>query len=107
MTKPGFAYSLGVAYVLLLAACSRETSTNSPASPDKSAASPAAASPEPARTREQTAEHMLTFIDTAPQCHGFRERMETAADTPADRPLKEQMSAILADANEAGCAKKQ
>ncbi len=49
---------------------------------------------------------MLVLIDTAPQCQTFRDQLEAIAKSPADQPMALEPSAIVAQANEAGCAKK-
>ena len=49
---------------------------------------------------------MLSLIDTAPQCQTFRDQLEAIAKAPADQPQAVEPSAVVAQANEAGCAKK-
>jgi hypothetical protein len=100
---------VGLAVLGLLAAgCSKPSPAPAPAADDESAAT-AAAQPEPAAPtydRAKMATGMLVLIDTAPQCQTYRDLLEAAARTPADQPLALEPSAIVAQANEAGCAKK-
>jgi hypothetical protein len=97
-----------VALGVLVAACSKQAPAPAPAN-DEEAAPAVAAEPEPAvptYDRAAMATGMLVLIDTAPQCQTFRDQLETIARTPADQPLAVEPSAIVAKANEAGCAKK-
>ena len=97
-----------VALGLLVAACSKQAPAPATAT-DEEAAPPVAAQPEPHAPnydRAAMATGMLSLIDTAPQCQTFRDQLEAAGKTPADQPLALEPSAIVAKANEAGCAKK-
>jgi hypothetical protein len=49
---------------------------------------------------------MLVMIDDAPQCQAFRDQLQALANAPADAPPSVAPSAIVAQANAAGCAKK-
>ena len=49
---------------------------------------------------------MLVMIDDAPQCQTFRDQLQAIANAPAGTPPSVAPSAIVAQANEAGCAKK-
>ena len=99
-----------VAFGLLVAACSRQAPAPAvPAADEKAAAPAVAAQPEPHAPnydRAAMATGMLSLLDTAPQCQTFRDQLEAAAKAPADQPLALEPSAIVAQANEAGCAKK-
>ena len=93
---------------LLAAGCSRQTPAPAPAD-DEEAAAAVVAQPEPhAPTYDRAAMStgMMSLIDTAPQCQTFRDQLEAAGKTPADQPLALEPSAIVAQANDAGCAKK-
>jgi PBP1b-binding outer membrane lipoprotein LpoB len=97
-----------LAFALLLAACSKQAPAPAPAA-DEAAAPAVAAQPEPHAPnydRAAMATGMLSLIDTAPQCQTFRDQLEAAGKTPADQPLAVEPSAIVAQANDAGCAKK-
>jgi nitrous oxide reductase accessory protein NosL len=97
-----------VALGLLVAACSKQAPAPTPA-PDEMAAPAVAAEPAPAAPtydRAAMATGMLVLIDTAPQCQTFRDQLEAIAKSPADEPMALEPSAIVAKANEAGCAKK-
>ncbi|MEY2919049.1 MAG: hypothetical protein RL261_354 [Pseudomonadota bacterium] len=99
-----------VALGLLVAACSKQApAPAAPADDEESAAPAVAAQPEqhaPNYDRAAMATGMLTLIDTAPQCQTFRDQLEAAAKAPVDQQLPLEPSAIVAKANEAGCAKK-
>ena len=97
-----------VALGVLGAACSKQAPAPAPAT-DGEAAPAVAAEPVPHAPnydRAAMATGMLVLIDTAPQCQTFRDQLETIARTPVDKPLAIEPSAIVAKANEAGCAKK-
>ncbi len=49
---------------------------------------------------------MLVMIDDAPQCQAFRDQLQALANAPAGAPPSVAPSAIVAQANAAGCAKK-
>jgi len=49
---------------------------------------------------------MLVMIDEAPQCQTFRDQLQAIASAPAGTPPSVAPSAIVVQANEAGCAKK-
>jgi hypothetical protein len=49
---------------------------------------------------------MLVLIDEAPQCQTFRDQLQAIANAPAGSRPPVEPSAIVAQANEAGCAKK-
>ncbi len=94
---------------LLVAACSKQAPAPAPDDDEEVAAPAAAAQPEPHAPnydRAAMATGMLSLIDTAPQCQTFRDQLETIAKSPADQPMALEPSAIVAKANEAGCAKK-
>ncbi len=95
---------------LLLAACSKQAPTPVPADDEEEGATTAVApQPEPHAPnydRAAMATGMLMLIDTAPQCQTYRDQLEAASKTPADQPLAVEPSAIVAQANDAGCAKK-
>ncbi|MDH4167731.1 MAG: hypothetical protein OEY13_07190 [Gammaproteobacteria bacterium] len=97
---------------LLVAACSKQAPAPTPVAADEEAAPAAAAQPEPAAptydsaTMAKMATGMLVMIDDAPQCQAFRDRLQAIANAPAGSPPSVAPSAIVAQANEAGCAKK-
>lgn len=67
--------------------------------------------PPPAPTYDsakvaEMATGMLVMIDDAPQCQAFRDQLQALANAPADAPPSVAPSAIVAQANAAGCAKK-
>jgi hypothetical protein len=95
---------------LLVAACSKQAPAPAPVAADEEAAA-AAAQPPPAPTYDSAevarmATGMLVMIDEAPQCQAFRDQLQAIANAPADAPPSVAPSAIVAQANEAGCAKK-
>ncbi len=96
---------------LLAAACSKQAPAPAPGAADEETA-PAAAQPEPAapaydRARlARMATGMLVMIDEAPQCQTFRDQLQAIANAPAGSRPPAEPSAIVAKANEAGCAKK-
>ena len=93
---------------MLVAACSKQAPAPVPAT-DEEATTPVAPQPEPhapTYDRAAMATGMLSLIDTAPQCQTYRDQLEAVAKTPADQPLTVDPSAIVAQANDAGCAKK-
>jgi hypothetical protein len=95
---------------LLVAACSKQAPAPAPVAADEEAAA-AAAQPPPAPTYDSAevarmAAGMLVMIDEAPQCQAFRDQLQAIANAPADAPPSVAPSAIVAQANEAGCAKK-
>jgi len=95
---------------LLLAACSKQAPA--PVAADEETAPAAVAQPEPAAptydsaTMARMATGMLVMIDDAPQCQAFRDQLQAIANAPAGAPPSVAPSAIVAQANEAGCAKK-
>ena len=95
---------------LLLAACSKQAPA--PVAADEATAPAAVAQPEPAAptydsaTMARMATGMLVMIDDAPQCQAFRDQLQAIANAPAGAPPSVAPSAIVAQANEAGCAKK-
>jgi hypothetical protein len=96
---------------LLVAACSRQAPAPAPIAADEETAPAATAQPEPAPTYDSAttarmATGMLVMIDDAPQCQTFRDRLQAIADAPAGSPPSVAPSAIVAQANDAGCAKK-
>lgn len=97
---------------LLVAACSKQAPAPAPVAADEEAAPAAAAQPEPAAptydsaTMARMATGMLVMIDEAPQCQAFRDQLQAIANAPAGSPPSVAPSAIVAQANEAGCAKK-
>jgi hypothetical protein len=96
---------------LLVAACSKQAPAPAPVAADEETA-PAAAQPEPAAPTYDSAKMakmatgMLVMIDEAPQCQTFRDQLQAIADAPAGTPPSVAPSAIVAQANDAGCAKK-
>ncbi len=96
------------AFGLLVAACSRQAPAPVP-TPDDAAASPVASQPEPAAsTRDWApmARDLIKYIDAAPQCQTYIDRLEAVAKTPADQPLTSDPGAIYAEAYKADCVKK-
>lgn len=97
---------------LLVAACSKQEPAPAPVAADEKAAPAAAVQPEPAAptydsaTIAKMATGMLVMIDEAPQCQAFRDQLQAIANAPAGSPPSVAPSAIVAQANEAGCAKK-
>ena len=95
---------------LLVAACSKQAPA--PVAADEATAPAAVAQPEPAAptydsaTMARMATGMLVMIDDAPQCQAFRDQLQAIANAPAGAPPSVAPSAIVAQANEAGCAKK-
>ncbi len=96
----------------LLAACSKQAPPTAAADDDGKESAPAAAvPPQPAPTYDsakvaEMATGMLVMIDDAPQCQAFRDQLQALANAPADAPPSVAPSAIVAQANAAGCAKK-
>ena len=96
---------------LLAAACSKQAPAPAPGAADEETA-PAAAQPEPAAPAYDSARlarmatGMLVMIDEAPQCQTFRDQLQAIANAPAGSRPPVEPSAIVAQANEAGCAKK-
>ena len=96
----------------LLAACSKQAPPTAAADDDGKESAPAAAvPPQPAPTYDsakvaEMATGMLVMIDDAPQCQAFRDQLQALANAPAGAPPSVAPSAIVAQANEAGCAKK-
>jgi hypothetical protein len=93
---------------LLVTACSRQAPAPAPAT-DAEPTTAVAPQPEPHAPnydRAAMATGMLSLLDTAPQCQAYRDQLEAIAKTPADQPVAVEPSAIVAQANEAGCAKK-
>ncbi len=102
---------LGLLALALLAACSKQAPPPATTAADDEKTAPAAAPPPPAPTYDSAkvakmAAGMLVMIDDAPQCQTFRDQLQALADAPADAPPSVAPSAIVAQANEAGCAKK-
>jgi hypothetical protein len=102
---------LGLVVLALLAACSKQASPPAPAAADQESAPAAAVQPPPAPTYDsakmaEMATGMLVMIDEAPQCQAFRDQLQAIASAPAGTPPAVAPSAIVAQANEAGCAKK-
>jgi hypothetical protein len=100
---------LGLVVLALLAACSKQAPA--PAVADEKSAPAAAAQPQPAPTYDsakmaEMATGMLVMIDEAPQCQTFRDQLQAIASAPAGTPPAVAPSAIVVQANEAGCAKK-
>jgi hypothetical protein len=95
---------------LLVAACSKQAPAPAPVAGDEATA--AAAQPEPAAptydsaTMARMATGMLVMIDEAPQCQRFRDQLQAIANAPAGTKPAVAPSAVVAQANEAGCAKK-
>jgi hypothetical protein len=96
----------------LLAACSKQAPPTAAADDDGKESAPAAAvPPQPAPTYDsakvaEMATGMLVMIDDAPQCQAFRDQLQALANAPAGAPPSVAPSAIVAQANAAGCAKK-
>ena len=103
---------LGLVLLALLAACSKQAPPTAAADDDGKESAPAAAvPPQPAPTYDsakvaEMATGMLVMIDDAPQCQAFRDQLQALANAPADAPPSVAPSAIVAQANAAGCAKK-
>jgi nitrous oxide reductase accessory protein NosL len=95
-----------VALGLLVAACSKQETAPAPATDEQAAPAAAAEPAAPTYDRAAMATGMLVLIDSAPQCQTFRDQLEAMAKMPADQPPALEPSAIVAKANEAGCAKK-
>jgi hypothetical protein len=101
---------LGMVVLALLAACSKQAPPSAPVA-DQESTPAAVAPPPPAPTYDsakvaEMATGMLVMIDDAPQCQAFRDQLQALANAPADAPPSVAPSAIVAQANEAGCAKK-
>jgi hypothetical protein len=96
----------------LLAACSKQAPSPAPDDADDGESAPAAAvQAQPAPTYDsakvaEMATGMLVMIDDAPQCQAFRDQLQAIANAPAGTPPSVAPSAVVAQANEAGCAKK-
>lgn len=95
----------------LLAACSKQAPAPASAAADDEESAPAAVRPQPAPTYDgakmaEMATGMLVLIDEAPQCQAFRDQLQAIASAAAAAPPAVTPSAIVAQANEAGCAKK-
>lgn len=103
---------LGLVLLALLAACSKQAPPTAAADDDGKESAPAAAvPPQPAPTYDsakvaEMATGMLVMIDDAPQCQAFRDQLQALANAPAGAPPSVAPSAIVAQANAAGCAKK-
>ena len=103
---------LGLLALALLAACSKQAPPPATAAADDEESAPAAAvQPQPAPTYDsaklaEMATGMLVMIDDAPQCQAFRDQLQAIANAPAGTPPSAAPSAIVAQANAAGCAKK-
>jgi len=103
---------LGLVALALLAACSKQAPPPAtPAADDEESAPAAALQPQPAPTYDnakvaEMATGMLLMIDDAPQCQAFRDQLQAIANAPAGTPPSLAPSAIVAQANAAGCAKK-
>jgi hypothetical protein len=102
---------LGWVAVALLSACSKQAPTPAPAAGDEVAPPAAAVQPPPAPTYDsaklaEMATGMLALIDESPQCQAFRDQLQAIANAPADAPPATSPTAIVVQANEAGCAKK-
>jgi hypothetical protein len=98
---------------LLAAACSKQAPVPAPVAADQETAPAAAEQPKPAAAPAydsvevaRMATGMLVMIDEAPQCQTFRDQLQAIANAPAGAPPSVAPSAIVAQANEAGCAKK-
>ena len=101
---------LGLVALALLAACSKQAPPPAPVA-DQESTPAAVAPPPPAPTYDsakvaEMAAGMLVMIDDAPQCQAFRDQLQALANAPADAPPSVAPSAIVAQANAAGCAKK-
>lgn len=101
---------LGMVVLALLAACSKQAPPSAPVA-DQESTPAAVAPPPPAPTYDSAkvaamATGMLVMIDDAPQCQTFRDQLQAIANAPAGSPPAVAPSAIVAQANEAGCAKK-
>ena len=102
---------LGIVVWALLAACSKQAPPPVTADADEGSAPAAVAPPPPAPTYDsvkvaEMAAGMLVMIDEAPQCQAFRDQLQAIVDAPAGSPPAVAPSAIVAQANAAGCAKK-
>ncbi len=103
---------LGLVVLALLAACSKQAPPPAATVADDEESTPAAAvQPQPAPTYDsakiaEMATGMLVMIDDSPQCQNFRDQLQAIANAPAGSPPSVAPSAIVAQANEAGCAKK-
>ena len=103
---------LGIVVLALLAACSKQAPPPATAAADDEKSAPAATvQPTPAPTYDsakvaEMATGMLVLIDDAPQCQAFRDQLQAIANAPAGTPPSVSPSAIVVQANEAGCAKK-
>ena len=103
---------LGLVALALLAACSKQAPPPATAAADDEKSAPATAvQPTPAPTYDsakvaEMATGMLVMIDDAPQCQAFRDQLQALANAPAGTPPSVAPSAIVAQANAAGCAKK-
>jgi len=103
---------LGLVVLALLAACSKQAPPPAPAAEDEESAPATAVQPTPAPTYDSAkmakmATGMLVMIDEAPQCQTFRDQLQAIANAPAGAPPSVAPTAIVVQANEAGCAKKQ
>lgn len=101
---------LGLVVLALLAACSKQAPPPAPVM-DQESTPAAVVPPPPAPTYDsakvaEMAAGMLVMIDDAPQCQAFRDQLQALASAPAGTPPSVAPSAIVAQANEAGCAKK-
>ena len=102
---------VGVVALALLTACSKQATPPAPATGDEESAPAAAVQPTPAPTYDRVelarmATGMLALIDEAPQCQTFRDQLQVIIDAPEGAPPSVSPSAIVVQANEAGCAKK-
>jgi hypothetical protein len=59
----------------------------------------------PPMDRAQKAAGLMTLLSTDPKCQSFHDQLDEAAKTPADVPLKTEMSQIVAQAHDAGCTR--
>jgi hypothetical protein len=97
--------SMGVLLLACVAACSPKSP---PAESGADPATPPAAQPAqlpPPVDRATKAAGMMELLDTAPNCQSFRDQLEAAGKTPADKPLQTEMAQIVAQAHQAGCTK--
>ena len=100
---------LTVLAAMVLAGCSKQPPPPAADTGADDEAPVAATEPAPAAPtydRAKMATGMLALIDPAPQCQTFRDQLQAAATAPADQPGAVEPSAIVAQANAAGCAKK-